>query len=260
MIRALVNGAAGRMGRHVLEALAAADDMTLAAALEMPGHPRLGDEVAPGVRLGDDPAKACSQADVAIDFSLPAGTLALLDAAQGAGLPVVIATTGFDAAGLARIESATRAIAIARAPNFSLGVNVLLELVAEAARRLPDYEIEILELHHSGKRDAPSGTALRLAERAAQARDQKLGDLAMTRREGETGPRPHGAIGLQSLRAGDSVGEHTVFLAGPGERLELAHRALSRDNFASGALRAARWLVGRQPGLYSMRDVLSGSP
>jgi 4-hydroxy-tetrahydrodipicolinate reductase len=143
-----------------------------------------------------------------------------------------------------------------RARNFSLGINVMLGLVAEAIRRLPGYDVELLDLHHNRKRDAPSGTALWIAETAAEALGAPLDERAIYHREGKTGPRPRGAIGIQTLRAGDSVGEHTVYIAGPGERLEISHRALSRDNFAAGAVRAARWIRGRPPGLYSLTDVL----
>ncbi|MFI5316767.1 MAG: 4-hydroxy-tetrahydrodipicolinate reductase [Myxococcota bacterium] len=256
MIRVLVVGAAGRMGESLLRGIAAASDLKLGAALEHPVHLRLGAELAPGVKLGSDPLAACAQADVAVDFSSPSSTLALLDAAESRGLPLVIGTTGLNAADEARVARAAARLAIVRAANFSIGVTVLLELVAEAARRLSDYEIEILEMHHDQKVDAPSGTALALARAAAAVRGQDLERVAVYTREGQTGKRDPRAIGLQSLRLKDSVGEHTVYFAGAGERIELAHRALSRENFSAGALRAARWLVGRPPGLYAMRDVL----
>jgi 4-hydroxy-tetrahydrodipicolinate reductase len=257
MTRVLVCGAAGRMGDHVVGAVREAPDLTLAAALEAPGSPRIGDEIAPGVTIVDDPAGALDGVDVAVDFSLPSGTLALLAEAAPRGTALVIATTGFDDCGLARIREAAGKVAVVMAPNYSLGINVMLALVAEAARRLRAYDLEVLEMHHSRKVDAPSGTALRIAEAAAAARGLDLAEQAVYHRQGHTGPRRPDAIGLQTLRAGDSVGEHTVYLAGPGERLEISHRALSRDNFAAGALRAARWVVGRAPGLYSMQDVLA---
>lgn len=256
MTRVLVVGAAGRMGESLLRAIAASSDLRLGAALEQASHARQGSELAPGVKLGSDPRAACAQADVAIDFSSPASTLALVDAAESRNLPLVIGTTGIDADGEARIARAAKRLAIVRAANFSIGVTVLLELVAEAARRLEGYEIDVLEMHHDQKVDAPSGTALALARAAALARGQDLQHVAVYAREGQTGKRDPKAIGLQSLRLGDSVGEHTVYFAAAGERVELAHRALSRENFAAGALRAARWLVGRAPGLYAMRDVL----
>lgn len=256
MTRIAVVGAGGRMGRHVLHAVDGARDCELAAALETSGHPDLGKEVAPGVELTCDMAAGLGQSDVAIDFSAAPSTLALVAEATRARVPLVIGTTGFDEDGLARIRAAAEQVPIAMAANFSLGVNVLLDLVAEAARRLADYEIDVLEMHHDQKTDAPSGTALRLGRAAADARGQDFDAVAIYHREGDTGARDPAAIGMQALRLGDSVGEHTVYLAGPGERVELSHRALSRDNFAAGAVRAARWLPGRPPRLYSMRDVL----
>ena len=173
------------------------------------------------------------------------------------GIAQVIATTGFDDAQLAEIAAAAASSALVKAANFSLGVNAMIELVERAAAALPDYDLEVLEMHHGRKVDAPSGTALRLGEAAAAARDQMFDDVAVYHREGLTGPRPAGSIGLQTLRGGDTVGEHTVYLVGPGERIELTHRALSRDNFAAGAVRAAAWAVDQPPGLYSMQDVLA---
>ena len=259
MIPVLVIGAAGRMGGHVLCAVEGAPELCVAAALERPGHPALGRELSPGVKLSADLEPALETAQVAIDFSTPESALLLVAAATQEDVAVVSGTTGFNSTGLRRLEQAARKIPIVMAPNFSLGVNVLIGLVAEAARRLESYEIEVLELHHSRKLDAPSGTALRLARAAAEARGQELERAAVYHREGKTGARPPEAIGIQALRAGDSVGEHTVYLAGPGERIELSHRALSRDNFAAGAVRAAHWVVGKPPALYSMSDILAGS-
>jgi len=259
MTRVLVVGACGRMGQNLVRMLEGAGDLRLGGALEHASHPSLGQEISRGVKIGADAVAACAQADVAIDFSSPASTHALLDIAEARGLPLVIGTTGLDAEAEARIARAARRLAIVRAANFSIGVTVLLELVAEAARRLEGYEIDVLELHHDQKLDAPSGTALALARSAAEARGQDLEHTAVYSRRGQTSVRDPKSIGLQALRLGDSVGEHTVYFSGPGERVELAHRAFSRENFATGALRAARWLVGRAPGLYAMRDVLRPS-
>ena len=256
MIAVLVTGAGGRMGGHVLRALEGTAGMRTAAALERPGHPDLGREISPGVKLSAELEPALDSAQVAIDFSVPESTLALVDAAASKSVPLVLATTGFGSEDMRRIQQAARRIPIVMAANFSLGINVLLDLVAEAARRLEGYEIEVLELHHSQKLDAPSGTALALARVAAEARGQELEQTAVYQRQGRIGERAPEAIGIQALRAGDSVGEHTVYLAGPGERVELSHRALSRDNFAVGAVRAARWVVGRPPGFYAMSDVI----
>jgi 4-hydroxy-tetrahydrodipicolinate reductase len=257
MTRVLIVGAGGRMGQSLMRLMEGDADLQLGAALEHSGHPQLGREVAQGVKLGADVRAACAAADVGIDFSSPASTLALLDAAEPRGLALVIGTTGLEPEAEARIARAAERLAIVRAANFSIGITLLLELVAEAARRLEGYEIDVLEMHHDRKVDAPSGTALALARSAATARGQDIRHDAVYARHGLTGARDPKAIGLQTLRLGDSIGEHTVYFAGPGERVELSHRALSRDNFAAGALRAARWVAGRKPGLYAMRDVLA---
>jgi 4-hydroxy-tetrahydrodipicolinate reductase len=248
------------MGAHLLQALDQDSGTQLVGALDAPGHPRLGEEVAPGVRLVSDPSEALDRAQVVIDFSVPEMTMRLLDLAPGGGIAGVIGTTGFSPDQRNRIDEQARKMPIVLAANFSIGITLLLEVAAELARRLRTYQVEILELHHAAKADAPSGTALRLAESVAEARGLELPDQQVLHREGKTGPRPPDAIGIQSLRAGDAVGDHTVFFAGPGERLELTHRALSRENFASGAVRAALWVSGRSAGLYSMREVLSGIP
>jgi len=245
------------MGGHVLHAVAAAEDLVVSAALEAPGHPDLGKELAAGVSLSSDIGAALDASDVAIDFSLPESTLGLAREAPPRGTALVIATTGLTPDQDAEIERASQSVAVVRAANFSLGITTLLGLVEDAVRRLPDYEIEVLEIHHNRKIDAPSGTALALGEAAARARSDALSDVATYHREGITGPRDPRAIGMQTLRGGDIVGEHTVYLIGPGERLELTHRALSRENFATGAVRAARWAASQSPGMYTMRDVLS---
>jgi 4-hydroxy-tetrahydrodipicolinate reductase len=256
-LRVACVGALGRMGERVRVAIAEASDAVLAGALEAPDHPRLGEEIAAGVRLSGDPAIAFADAAVAIDFTVPAGTAAALRVAAGRGVAYVCGTTGFSHAERAVLEDAAKRIAIVWAPNFSVAVNVLIHLVGEATRLLgPSYDVEILELHHGAKRDAPSGTAFRLAETIGAVRGHDLEDALVATRQGETGPRPRGAIGVQALRGGDNPGEHTVMFLGRGERLELAHRAATRDHFAAGALRAARWVAGRAPGLYTMEQVL----
>jgi 4-hydroxy-tetrahydrodipicolinate reductase len=255
--RVLVVGALGRMGERVRAAVAAEPALRLGAALEAPGHPRLGTTVEDGVRLGDDAKAALAQADVAIDFTLPAATLANLRAAADAGVAYVTGTTGFSEDERAEIAEHAGRIPILHAPNFSVAVNVLAWLTREAARKLgPDYDAEIVEYHHAAKRDAPSGTALRLGEAIAESRGQKLSDHLVLERAGDIGPRPGGAIGIQTLRGGDNPGEHAVMFAGRGERLELIHRSHTRDHFARGAVRAALWLLGRQPGLYRVEEAL----
>jgi 4-hydroxy-tetrahydrodipicolinate reductase len=251
-------GALGRMGERVRAALADANDAELAGALEGAGHPALGRELAPGVVVSSDARAAFARADAVIDFSMPASSLAALRAAAEQGIAYVCGTTGFSPAEQVELATLAKRLPLVLAPNFSVAVNVLAHLVGEAARLLgPGFDAEIVELHHAAKRDAPSGTALRLAAAIAAARGQDLGAVLVEAREGDTGARPPGTIGVQALRGGDSPGEHTVLLVGRGERLELVHRAATRDHFAAGALRAARWAHGRAPGFYGMEDVLA---
>jgi 4-hydroxy-tetrahydrodipicolinate reductase len=255
--RVLVVGARGRMGECVRAALAREPGLRLSAALEAPGHPELGRSLEHAIRLGDDARAAISACDVAIDFSQPASTLAVLRIAAEAGKAYVTGTTGFSEEQRAELLQLARRTPLVHAPNFSVAVAVLGWLVREAVARLgPGYDAEIVELHHAAKRDAPSGTALRLAEAVAEGRGERPGDRLVLERAGEIGARPPGAIGVQALRGGDNPGEHTVMLLGRGERLELAHRAQTRDHFAEGAVRAARWLAGRPPGWYRFEQVL----
>jgi 4-hydroxy-tetrahydrodipicolinate reductase len=255
--RVLVVGALGRMGEHVREALRDEPSLVLAAALESPGHPGLGSDLGGGVVVTADAKAALRGCDVAIDFSVPSSTLALARAAGDAGVALVTGTTGFSAAERAELEQAAERIPLMAAPNFSVAVNVLFWIAREAARRLgPGFDAEISELHHALKRDAPSGTALRLAEAVAEGRGVKLQPHLVLERVGDTGPRPPGTIAIQALRGGDNPGEHTLLLLGRGERLELTHRAATREHFAYGAVRAAAWLAGRPPGLHRFESVL----
>jgi 4-hydroxy-tetrahydrodipicolinate reductase len=246
----------GRMGERVRAALEDDPLLVLGAALESPAHPALGTELAPGVKLGADLAAALSAAEVAIAFATPSATLALLRAAAERGLPCVVGTTGFSATERREIETLGERTALLVAANFSVAVNVLIHLTREAARLLPaeEYDAEIVEMHHAAKVDAPSGSALELARAIERGRGVELGRVLA--REGHTGERPHGAIGLQALRGGDNPGEHTAMFVGRGERLELVHRAATRDHFARGAVRAAAWLAGRAPGLYPLEPAL----
>jgi len=256
--RVLVVGALGRMGERVRAALSEEPDLALAAALEAPGHPGLGSVLPGGVEVRADPKAALASCDVAIDFSVPASTLATLRAAADAGVAYVTGTTGLSADEQAEIDALAERIPILHAPNFSVSVNVLAWLVREAAARLgDDFDAEIVELHHAAKRDAPSGTALRLAEAVAEGRGVELAPHLVLERAGQIGARPAGAIGVQTLRGGDNPGEHSVFFIGGGERLELVHRSSTRDHFARGAVRAAAWLAGRAPGRYRIEQVLS---
>jgi 4-hydroxy-tetrahydrodipicolinate reductase len=254
--RIAVPGACGRMGQMVIAAIAETPGVALAAAVERAGHARLGEEAAPGIRIGDDLAGALAVADVYIDFTGPAATVRAAEIATERGVPAVIGTTGLSEAEQAVVRRAATRVPVVQAPNFSLGVNLLLGLVEQAARSLPDYDLEIVELHHGQKRDAPSGTALALGEAGALGRGVAFADTRRTAREGDVGARPRGEIGVLAVRGGDVVGEHTVYLFGAGERIELSHRATSRAVFARGAVRAAAWVVGKAPGLYSMKDVL----
>jgi 4-hydroxy-tetrahydrodipicolinate reductase len=255
--RVLVVGALGRMGERVRAAVAEERHLQLGAALEAPDHPGLGRTLEDGVRVGDD-ARAClAGCEVAIVFATPESTLSFLREAAKAGLPCVVGTTGFDPRQRGEIEALAGSIPILVAANFSVAVNVLAHLVRQAARLLgPDYDAEIVELHHAAKIDAPSGTALHLGAAVAEGRGQSPERSLVLAREGKTGARPAGAIGIQALRGGDNPGEHTVMFLGKGERLELSHRSATRDHFARGAVRAAVWLVGRAPGLYEMDQVL----
>jgi 4-hydroxy-tetrahydrodipicolinate reductase len=252
----LVVGALGRMGRCVRAALESEPGLVLAAALESKEHPEQGARLEHGVVVTDDAAAAMAASDVAIDFSIPSATLATARAAADAGVAYVTGTTGFSNAEAAEFDALGARIAVVRAANFSLAVNTLVWLVRAAAQRLgPDYDAEIVELHHAGKRDAPSGTALRLADAIAQGR-QSSGNPLVLERAGEVGARRVGAIGVQALRGGDNTGEHTVMFIGRGERLELVHRSQTRDHFAAGAVRAAAWLAGRPAGLYRIEQIL----
>jgi len=263
-MRMAVTGAAGRMGRTLIRMISESADLTLGAALERKDSELLGADagelagVGPlGVMLGHDVAGALGEFDVLVDFSVPAATLHALHACREGAKKIVIGTTGIDATGPSLIDAAAADIAILQAPNMSIGVNVCFRLIEIAARALgDDVDVEVMEVHHRDKIDAPSGTALRMGEILADALDRDLAQDAIYGRQGATGPRDRRTIGFASLRGGDIVGEHTVMYAGTGERIEITHRAQSRDNFAQGALRAARFLESQQSGLYDMQDVL----
>src|SRR5437868_14106133 len=262
-IRVTVAGASGRMGRTLIRALAEADDMKLAFALERPGHASLGEDagVLAGlqpnrIKLSDDALAALASSDAVLDFTAPAASVAVSELAAQARIVHVIGTTGFSESDLVRLNASARHAVIVKSGNMSLGVNLLAALVRAAARALPNFDVEIVEMHHRMKVDAPSGTALLVGEAAAQGRGIALAEHQLRARDGDTGARPDGAIGFASLRGGTVVGDHVVTLAGPFERIELGHRAEDRMIFARGALAAARWGQGKNPGLYSMADVL----
>jgi 4-hydroxy-tetrahydrodipicolinate reductase len=245
------------MGSRILAALREEKDFAVTGAFERPGSEYVGRD-ASGVEISSGIEQALEKgADVLIDFTTPAASLHHAAVCADRGVALVIGTTGFTDAQKSGLRTSSRGIPLLLAPNMSAGVNVLFRLVADAARALgPAYEVEIVEMHHRMKRDAPSGTALRLAEVAADALGLHSKEPFVYERHGEVGARKPGSIGLQTLRGGDVVGEHTVHFLADGERLELTHRATSRDNFVRGAVRAARWLAGRTPGFYDMLDVL----
>jgi 4-hydroxy-tetrahydrodipicolinate reductase len=262
MIQMAVNGAAGRMGQRLV-ALAAADkSIHLVAALESVGHPQLGTDVGRLAGLQDLGLPITSRLtvtpEVLVDFSTPAACLARLEFCARAQINVVIGTTGFDAAQMEEVQAAAHQTAVLIAPNMSVGVNLLYELAAQAAKALgQDFDLEIIETHHHFKADAPSGTALALARTVCEATGRDFDETVTYGRHGRPGPRPKGQIGIHAVRAGDIVGEHVLLFGGDGERLEIRHIAHTRDAFARGALRAAKFLAHRPAGMYTMTDVLA---
>ncbi len=262
-IRFAIAGASGRMGRMLIEAVLQAPDAELAAALDVPGSPFLGKDAgelvgsACGVKVSEDVEAGLKAADCLIDFTRPEGTLKHLDICRRLGVHVVIGTTGFSAEQKKLIEAAAQSIPVVFAPNMAVGVNVVFKLLDLAARILDEgYDIEVIEAHHRHKIDAPSGTALRMGEVVANALGRDLAACAVYGREGHTGERPAKQIGFATVRGGDIVGDHTVLFAGTGERVEITHKAASRMPYALGSLRAARFLRGRENGLFDMQDVL----
>lgn len=263
-LRLVVVGAGGRMGRTLVRAVTEAKGVKLSGAIERPGALSLGEDAgllagvgALGIPVSDDVAGAFAAADGVLDFTRPEASVDFARAAAKAGIAHVIGTTGFSAADDAAIEEAARQTVIVRSGNMSLGVNLLAALVRRVASTLDgDFDIEIVEMHHRHKVDAPSGTALLLGEAAASGRGIYLKDHTDKVRDGHTGPRRRGDIGFATLRGGSVVGEHSVIFAGEGERIELSHKSEDRGIFARGAVKAALWTRGRAPGLYTMADVL----
>jgi 4-hydroxy-tetrahydrodipicolinate reductase len=263
-LRIALAGSSGRMGRMLIEAVLQGDGLRLHAALDREGSPLLGQDCAlflgreSGVRVTTDLA-ALEGADVLIDFTTAQATRAHLAACVRSGVRMVIGTTGLGPEDRAALGEAATRVAILAAPNMGLGVNLLARIVESAvALAGEEFDIEVIEAHHRHKTDAPSGTALQLGAAAARARGVELARVAVYERHGETGPRPAGSIGFASIRGGDIIGDHTVLLAGDGERIELTHRSSSRSTYAQGALRAARFLQSRERGLFDMQDVLRG--
>lgn len=263
-MKLIISGSAGRMGRAILENLYQDDELELGVALEKKGHPAIKKDAgeligigAWGIPVTTFLKKSLANGDVIIDFTYVQGTLQMVQEAASKKKPIVIGTTGFSAAELKKIKTAAKKIPIVLSPNMSVGVNVLFKLIAEAGKALgPAYDVEVMEIHHRQKKDAPSGTAIRMGEVLAASRGTSLQKVGRFARQGNIGAREPGEIGLQSLRGGDVVGEHTMTFAGPGERIELTHKAHNRNNFARGALMAARWVADQDAGLYDMLDVL----
>ena len=263
MLNIAITGAGGRMGRMLIEAVLASTDCRLSGALDTPASAAIGQDAAAfagrptGVKVTADLRAGLSGADVLIDFTRPEGTLAHLAACRELGVRAVVGTTGFSPGQKAQIAAHAQAVGTVFAANMSVGVNVMLRLLEQAAKTLGDgYDIEVIEAHHKHKVDAPSGTALAMGEVLARARGADLARQGVFERHGHTGERVPGSIGFATVRGGDIVGEHTVMFAGTGERIEIAHKSSSRANYADGSLRAARFLAGRAPGLYGMGDVL----
>jgi 4-hydroxy-tetrahydrodipicolinate reductase len=262
-LRIAVAGASGRMGRMLIEAVSAAPDCVLAGALDIEGSPALGEDAAAflgrpcGVNITHDLHAGLAAADVLIDFTRPEGTLRHLAVCHELGVKAVVGTTGLTDAQKREVAAHAQHIAIVMAPNMSVGMNVMLKLLAQAAPALGDgYDIEIVEAHHRHKVDAPSGTALLMGEVIAASLHRDLKSCAVYAREGVTGERAGSTIGFSAIRGGDIVGEHTVLFAGTGERIEIAHKSSSRANYAQGGLRAARFLGAHRCGLFGMNDVL----
>jgi 4-hydroxy-tetrahydrodipicolinate reductase len=263
-MRIVVAGAGGRMGRTLVKAVAETGGLALAGALEQPGSPFVGQDAGElaglgknGIMIASDIASTLLKADGVIDFTVPAATREIAAKAAERGIVHIVGTTGFSDDDEAKIKAASAKSVIVKSGNMSLGVNLLAALVKRVAKTLDeDFDIEVLEMHHNRKIDAPSGTALLLGRAAAEGRGIDLAKRGVMSREGHTGARKAGDIGFATLRGGTVVGEHSVIFAGPAERIELSHRAEDRMIFARGALKAALWARGQKPGLYSMADVL----
>ncbi len=264
MVRAIVAGAAGRMGKRIINAIAATEGITLSGAFERQGHPDVGKDAGTvasmaemGVEIRSSLEEVIDNGDVLIDFTVPEATYTNIKLVSQKDLAMVIGTTGFSEEMMNEIREMARNIRCVMAPNMSIGVNVMFKIVSELANILDkEYDIEIVELHHRFKKDAPSGTALRLAQIMADVRGIDLEEMGSYGRRGIIGERKRNEMGIHAIRAGDIIGEHTVIFGGIGERIEFTHKAHSRDNFARGAVRAAMWIVDQPAGLYDMQDVL----
>ena len=264
MQKIAIAGAAGRMGGRIAALIEEYEGLSLVGAFERTGHEAIGRDVGEhagvgslGVAITEGVGSVIDASDVIIDFTAPEATLANMEAAALKGKALVIGTTGIDKAGQEKIKELSAKVPCVYAGNMSLGINLLTKIVGDMARALgPDYDVEVVEAHHKMKKDAPSGTAFMLANAAAEALGRDLDKDGVFERHGMIGERKKGEIGVQTIRGGDVVGEHTVMFLGMGERLEVSHRVSNRDTFVRGALKATLWLKGKAPGLYNMQDVL----
>ncbi len=256
IIRISIAGAAGRMGKAVIAETVKNPDIELVGLYERAGHDSVGEQVG-GVRISDSIEKASRSADVIVDFTSPEATLSHARYCSGTGKAMVIGTTGFTTSQRDELIDMAASFPCVVAPNMSIGVNLLEQIVSTASRKLgEDFDIEVVETHHRAKEDCPSGTALTLARTAAEARNETLEEVAIYNRKGSNNKRGKNEIGIQSVRGGDTPGDHTVFFLGRGERVELSHRAHTREIFAAGAARAVRWVHGKPAGIYGMKEVL----
>ncbi|MCH8296047.1 4-hydroxy-tetrahydrodipicolinate reductase [Candidatus Poribacteria bacterium] len=264
MIRVIIDGACGRMGKMITQGVVQQEDMQIVGAIEYAGNPQIGEDVGEvagvgplGVSVGGNLSSILGEADVVIEFTTPGATIENLRSVVEADKAMVIATTGFADEELAQVHELAAQISCVMAPNMSVGVNVMLQAIQVVAKALgDDYDVEVIEAHHNQKVDSPSGTALRIAEVLADALDRNLTEVGVYGRHGIVGKRPRKEIAIHAIRGGDIAGDHTVLFAGAGERIEVTHRAHSREAFARGAIRAARWVVNAPKGLHDISEVL----
>ena len=264
MISVIIDGACGRMGKMITQGVVTQNDMQLVGAIEYSGHPQLGEDVGEvagvrtiGVPISDNLSEILDEADVVVEFTAPNASIEHLRNVVDAGKTMVLATTGFTEAELAEVRELAQNIPCVMAPNMSVGVNVMLQAIQLVAKALgDDYDVEVIEAHHNQKADSPSGTALRIAEVLAEALDRNLAEVGVYGRHGMVGARPEKEIGIHAIRGGDIAGDHTVLYAGAGERIEITHRAHTREAFAKGAIRSARWVVNAPKGLHDISEVL----
>ncbi len=261
MYTVAVNGACGRMGARISALVFEDPELKLVAAIERQGHPSMGKDVGSNAGCGETNVKISAtlntHADVLIDFSAPEATLNIAELCAKKNTAIVAGTTGLNSQQLERIKQYSQKVPCLVSPNMSIGVNVTFDIVAKIARMLgKDFDVEIIETHHRFKKDSPSGTALRLAERICEATNKRIDKDVIYGRQGITGEKPTNQIGIHAVRSGDIIGEHTIVFGGLGERIEITHKAHTRDTFVHGAIRAAKFIIGKPPGMYSMADVL----